>query len=46
MLGQEGEVVVKFVVEADGTVRALQLVSSSGYRILDATTLGMFRGAK
>ena len=46
MLGEHGDVVVEFVVEADGTVRSLHLVTSSGHPLLDTATLSMFRGAR
>jgi TonB family protein len=44
-LGEQGEVVVTFVVAKDGRVSALQLVGSSGHPLLDTATLAMFRDA-
>ncbi len=46
MLGEHGDVVVEFVVEADGAVRSLHLVTSSGHPLLDTATLAMFRDAR
>jgi len=43
--GEHGDVVVDFVVEADGAVRSLHLVTSSGEPLLDTATLSMFRDA-
>ena len=46
MLSQKGNVVVDFVVAADGTVHDLHLVTSSGHPMLDTATLAMLRDAR
>ncbi|MGH7043906.1 MAG: energy transducer TonB [Acetobacteraceae bacterium] len=43
--GEQGNVVVEFVVSKYGTVSELRLVSSSGHPLLDDATLSMFRDA-
>ena len=45
-MGEQGSVVVDFVVAKDGAVSGLRLVSSSGHPLLDMATLSMFRGAR
>ena len=45
ILGEHGDVVVRFVVSRDGRVTGLHLEQSSGHPILDMATLGLFRGA-
>jgi protein TonB len=46
ILGEQGDVVVEFVVAKDGQVSGLHLVSSSGHPLLDMSVLGMLRGAR
>jgi TonB family protein len=44
--GEEGISVVRIEVDADGVVRATQLVSTSGFARLDEASLGAFAGAR
>jgi TonB family protein len=44
--GEEGLSVVRIEVDADGVVRATQLVFTSGFARLDAASLGAFAGAR
>lgn len=44
--GWEGEVVVRMAVNADGSLAALSVISSSRHAVLDRQALEMFRRAK
>ncbi|PIR37428.1 MAG: hypothetical protein COV35_10070 [Alphaproteobacteria bacterium CG11_big_fil_rev_8_21_14_0_20_39_49] len=39
MLGLEGEVVIKALIDIDGTIKDVELFESSGYRILDEAVM-------
>ncbi len=44
-MNQQGTVVIRFTVDRAGHVSKLEMVSPTGYALLDQAWLGLFRGA-